>query len=335
MRPGAGRKLAGGAFLIAIFLSGASALTLMRGRDAPPDRDAMDQDLTDQDLAGQGWMILPLPDAPVEPDVAQSEARSNLVGELVEASRVLGEMQETIGLKSTELRELEALIATRQEELDALEAALVEKGLELDLIVEAVRDQNYAILATLDWQINRPGRAVDGQTDTGSKNEVFGPDQELDRDMEKIRNIIYAARKQAEADPAAPLDLAAPARDAGAGSVDASLVQIMFESGSSELTVGGLTRTLAAAEVYSDTTTHQIRITAYTDTVGSAEANARLSQARAETVARVLTEAGIHPQAIEIVAMGEDLDNLPIATGDGVSEPLNRCVEIVPVTLVN
>ena len=81
--------------------------------------------------------------------------------------------------------------------------------------------------------------------------------------------------------------------------------------------------------------TDDLTLEKLTDTVGAADANAALARARAEAVARVFTEAGLPADAIEIAALGEAPDTLPVVTPDGTAEPLNRSVGIYPVSLTN
>lgn len=59
-----------------------------------------------------------------------------------------------------------------------------------------------------------------------------------------------------------------------------------------------------------------------TDTLGSDEANERLSRRRAIAVADLLVRQGVSPDRISIMACGERVLNRP--TADEVSEPLNR-----------
>lgn len=70
----------------------------------------------------------------------------------------------------------------------------------------------------------------------------------------------------------------------------------------------------------------------YTDTVGSASSNQRLSEQRAQAVANYLISRGVSSARIRWLGFGET--NLKIATGDNVNEPMNRRVEIkiVPLT---
>ena len=71
---------------------------------------------------------------------------------------------------------------------------------------------------------------------------------------------------------------------------------------------------------------NRLLVVGHTDTRGSIEANLRLSQDRAEAVARYLAGHGVRWDDMEIVAKGEA--ELPRATDDGVAEPLNRLVYV-------
>jgi outer membrane protein OmpA-like peptidoglycan-associated protein len=64
----------------------------------------------------------------------------------------------------------------------------------------------------------------------------------------------------------------------------------------------------------------------YTDTTGSAEANQRLSEQRAQAVANYLISRGVASSRIRWMGFGET--RLAVQTADGVNEPLNRRVEI-------
>ncbi|ABQ67599.1 flagellar motor protein MotB [Rhizorhabdus wittichii DC-6] len=70
----------------------------------------------------------------------------------------------------------------------------------------------------------------------------------------------------------------------------------------------------------------EVQVTGYTDTLGEADANDRLSQQRAEEVLGVLAKQGIDPTLMSAVGRGER--NLRVATPDGVSEPANRRVVV-------
>ncbi len=69
-----------------------------------------------------------------------------------------------------------------------------------------------------------------------------------------------------------------------------------------------------------------VRLAGYSDRAGSAETNLRLSDERARSVQRALTDAGLPGQIIDTEAFGET--ELLVDTPDGVSEGRNRRVEI-------
>ena len=71
---------------------------------------------------------------------------------------------------------------------------------------------------------------------------------------------------------------------------------------------------------------HRIAIIGRTDTSGSAAVNQRLSERRAEAVARFLAAHGVDWADMDIAGKGET--ELSRATGDGVTEPLNRVVYV-------
>jgi outer membrane protein OmpA-like peptidoglycan-associated protein len=69
-----------------------------------------------------------------------------------------------------------------------------------------------------------------------------------------------------------------------------------------------------------------ISVVGHSDTVGSKSYNYQLSLKRARAVAALLTTAGVKPSILEITSHGEN--NPLIPTGDQVSEPRNRRVEV-------
>ncbi|WP_432697138.1 OmpA family protein [Marinobacterium sp. YM272] len=71
----------------------------------------------------------------------------------------------------------------------------------------------------------------------------------------------------------------------------------------------------------------EIRVVGHTDSVGSIEANDRLSKQRAETVVDILGREGISLDLLEAAGRGER--ELAVQTGDNVAEPDNRRVEII------
>lgn len=71
-----------------------------------------------------------------------------------------------------------------------------------------------------------------------------------------------------------------------------------------------------------------ISVVGYTDTSGPADLNAKLSEARANSVAAALIEAGVPTSLIARSAAGED--NLAVGTPDDTREANNRRVTITP-----
>lgn len=70
-----------------------------------------------------------------------------------------------------------------------------------------------------------------------------------------------------------------------------------------------------------------LSVVGHTDTVGSTGFNQGLSEARANRVADALASRGVPAGAMTLAGRSEN--NLAVATGDDVREPLNRRVEVV------
>jgi outer membrane protein OmpA-like peptidoglycan-associated protein len=69
-----------------------------------------------------------------------------------------------------------------------------------------------------------------------------------------------------------------------------------------------------------------VSVVGHTDTVGDKRYNYQLSLRRARAVAALLTAAGVDPSTFDIASHGKD--NPLVPTGDQVSEPRNRRVEV-------
>ena len=101
---------------------------------------------------------------------------------------------------------------------------------------------------------------------------------------------------------------------------------LYFEHDSTELTEasrGELSAIGAAVRKYASVDTS---VVGHADTAGDARANLELSLRRALAVGALLTAAGIDPGVLDITSHGEA--NPLVPTGDNVSEPRNRCVEV-------
>ncbi len=69
-----------------------------------------------------------------------------------------------------------------------------------------------------------------------------------------------------------------------------------------------------------------LSVVGHCDTTGNDAYNLRLSRERAEKVAKLLIAQGVDPQTMEITSHGKR--RLLVPTGDNVSEPRNRRVEV-------
>lgn len=81
-----------------------------------------------------------------------------------------------------------------------------------------------------------------------------------------------------------------------------------------------------AAEAYRSGAPVQLQVTGYTDRSGSPAYNQRLSERRANNVARALTALGVPRNEMAVSGRGENDNRVP--TANGVREPQNRRVEI-------
>ncbi|HET9068036.1 MAG TPA: OmpA family protein [Amaricoccus sp.] len=165
------------------------------------------------------------------------------------------------------------------------------------------------------------------------------------RSIEAKRAVFAAATEAGTAEPsaartelvraeAADLDAIFDAAKAPPGVPPLSgpeSVTIQFDFASSRLTPGGQLHAAAAAVVIADRSLVSVRLVGYTDRVGGPAANRRLAARRAASVADFLVASGVPRELIEIDDKGET--DLPVATADGVPEPLNRSVEISLVAL--
>jgi len=100
----------------------------------------------------------------------------------------------------------------------------------------------------------------------------------------------------------------------------------LFGSGSERLSFAARRTLDTVAAVLAHDNKTLIDVNGYTDTTGSADANLKLSQRRAEAVAEVLVDDGVAFERISPKGFGEA--DLKIPTGDHVNEPRNRRIEI-------
>jgi outer membrane protein OmpA-like peptidoglycan-associated protein len=107
---------------------------------------------------------------------------------------------------------------------------------------------------------------------------------------------------------------------------------ILFAPGSAELEPGARRAIRDVAWVLRRNPQNTVHVYGFTDTVGGADENMELSQARADAVAAVLEEYGVDQARVETRGFGETHPR--VRTGDDVDEPANRRVEVVlePIT---
>ena len=102
---------------------------------------------------------------------------------------------------------------------------------------------------------------------------------------------------------------------------------LYFISDSAQLRPESLESLPAILRTIEERNSVDISVIGHTDTVGSDEHNYKLSRERAETVATYLVGHGVEQGHIRVSSHGKR--NPLIPTGDNVSEPRNRRVEVV------
>jgi len=102
---------------------------------------------------------------------------------------------------------------------------------------------------------------------------------------------------------------------------------VLFDVGQAKLKPGGRRAIADLARFMRQYPERRIAIEGFTDSSGSAEANRRLSERRAEAVRRALVQAGVEPARIVARGLGEAY---PVASNDNPGgRQLNRRVEIL------
>jgi outer membrane protein OmpA-like peptidoglycan-associated protein len=104
---------------------------------------------------------------------------------------------------------------------------------------------------------------------------------------------------------------------------------VTFRTGSAALTPGGRAVLLRAVDLLKASPTVRVEVGGHTDNVGSARANERLSQARANSVKRTLVAAGIDASRLETKGYGPSEPRADNKTRAG--RALNRRTELKPI----
>jgi outer membrane immunogenic protein len=123
--------------------------------------------------------------------------------------------------------------------------------------------------------------------------------------------------------PPPPAPMAVPAPPPAAPKV----FIVFFDWDRDTITPDGMQIVQQAADAYKSGAPVQIQVTGYTDRSGSAGYNQRLSERRANNVARAMAALGVPKEQMIVSGRGENDNRVP--TADGVREPQNRRVEIV------
>jgi outer membrane protein OmpA-like peptidoglycan-associated protein len=258
----------------------------------------------------------PPPVAAAAPDptpTPEASAPAPTAAVLAPADRELARLTAELGRREAENAELRTTLAVRDAVIASLEARLGER--------ETAVGELEARLAASDAEIaalRREVAALGAARSFEAKRALFEPEAEASAArVEAVR--VAAPDLEAIFDAAA-----APADLPPLPGVES--VAIHFDFASSRLTPGGQIHAAAAAVRISDLTLARVRLVGHTDRVGGVAANRRLAARRAAAVAAFLVAAGVPRDMIEIDDAGEA--DLPVATADGVREPLNRSVEI-------
>jgi outer membrane protein OmpA-like peptidoglycan-associated protein len=134
------------------------------------------------------------------------------------------------------------------------------------------------------------------------------------------------------APPGVPFVMADPEVIASVGPALAALPKpparfiLYFHHDSTALTRESMAQLQVVLRTIRERSPVDISVVGHTDTLGENEYNARLSLKRAKTVAALLTGNGVDASILDITSHGKN--NPLVPTGDQVSEPRNRRVEV-------
>jgi outer membrane protein OmpA-like peptidoglycan-associated protein len=123
--------------------------------------------------------------------------------------------------------------------------------------------------------------------------------------------------------PPPPMPVAAPAPPPPAAP---KVFIVFFDWDKDTITPEGHQIIAQAADAYKSGAPVQLQVTGYTDRSGSPAYNQRLSERRANNVARALVQLGVPQNQMVVTGRGENDNRVPTAAG--VREPQNRRVEI-------
>ena len=223
----------------------------------------------------------------------------------------------------------EPAVAALESRIAALEATVADREAMLAVLGHtlAARDADLAekteALAARDAEIEAlHGQLASLRLELADLRERFAFDIQLAALKSGASEVVAVDDDQLERLSSKP-----PAPATG----DQPLTSICFDTGSASLSPGGQVHAAAAAVMLADMKLGQIRLVGFTDRTGSPERNQVLAEERARAVAGFLIAQGVPPQLIETAGVIDG--DLPVPTGPGVPEPLNRSVSIVAVPL--
>lgn len=254
----------------------------------------------------------PVAHAPEAPQAATPETD----GRLAAAEAEIGRLTDALAAATAENTELRTTLALRDAVLETLKASVAER----DAALAGVRSRlasNEAELASLR------GRLTGLQAPADFDRALTA--MKLDAAGTSVARIEPVAITDGGFVAAAGLPASSlPAIGGSAG--DGPVVEVQFDFASAALTPGGQERAAVAAAALSGMALAEVRVVGHTDRVGQPAANRRLAARRADAVARFLVDAGLPADLIVTDGAGET--GAPVATEDGVAEPLNRSVLI-------
>lgn len=246
---------------------------------------------------------------------------SGVAVEMADLQATLAEREVERERLTASLGEKETVLAARDAQVEEIEAQLIARTAEVKVLEAEIAVLSARSSFETELQQARASRALYPVTPAGTGVGTDSLEAALiDRKGPPPNPEALTTAALETASEPAPVPYEPPA-------IPSIFAAIHFETASADLTPGGKERVRAAAAALTGVPIAGVDVVGYTDTVGSREANHRLATRRADSVAVALAEAGLSRDLIVASGLGEE--GAPVATGRGVSEPLNRSVEIV------
>jgi opacity protein-like surface antigen len=173
---------------------------------------------------------------------------------------------------------------------------------DLDYRYRGTSDQSYTTNSFTVGGVSFPSRRFSG---SGNTNNV-------------VASLTWIFAPPPPPPPAVPVSIPAPPPP--------KLFIVFFDWDTDVITPDGMQIVRQAAAAYTAGAPVQIRVTGYTDRSGSPGYNQRLSERRANNVARAMEGMGVPRIQMSVSGHGENDNRVP--TANGVRGPQNRRVEI-------